>query len=96
MAKSKRSLKSKIAHVYDTKDNEKTWVVKNVDGTYQSISRDIIFRDELLTPDTTWTVLKKTCVCRRGINGDKFRFVIWKGFKKPTEEPADLVIHHIQ
>jgi hypothetical protein len=79
----------KIKHVYTTKDDEKIWVVKTVDGKRRELSKHVIDKYKLVTNHTTFTVRKMGCKARYGV-GKEFRIVFWEGFNKPTREPYDF------
>lgn len=79
----------KIAHVYDTYDDEKIWIVKTVDGKKKELPKTIIDKHKLLTEETTWT-FRKTGIKARYKVGEEFLFVYWQGFKQPSREPIDF------
>jgi hypothetical protein len=79
----------KIAHVYDTKDNENVWIVKMSNGIKKELAHSTIIKKKLITEETTWTYRRIGCKCRYSV-GKEFRFVHWQGFAEPTREPVDF------
>ena len=74
----------KVFHVYGTKNREKNWDVLTSTGrTFMPLR--YILKHKLIDENTTYDVLRVSCRCRH--NGKIFRYVWWKGFKKPTKEP---------
>jgi hypothetical protein len=80
---------SKIAHIYDTEKKESVWIVKTVDGKRQKISKQVIEKNKLVTPETTWTFDHLGFKFRYEVGKEK-RYVFWKGFKDPTIESGDF------
>ena len=78
----------KLQHVYGTvaNTNEKTWIVKvnNVKKTMYCTSAK-----KLLCTETTWEVKNVSCICRY-LKKKPFRYVTWRGFKTPTQEPVNF------
>jgi hypothetical protein len=87
--KTSTSTIAKISHVYDTLDNEKVWLVKMNTGKKQTLTRHTILKKNLLTEKTTWSYLRVGCKCRFSV-GEPFRYVFWKGFVEPTQEPVNF------
>jgi hypothetical protein len=85
----------KIEHVYNTQDNETLWVVRLVDGSSRYIKHSTIKRQKLITSDTTWEPIRVGCVVKFGEHGKPFRYVYWRGFADPTQEPPDFKTHDL-
>lgn len=93
--KKRKAPLSKIVHVYDTEKEESIWIVKTVDGKRQKISKRVIEKKKLVTPETTWTFGKMSCKFRYGVGKEK-RYVFWKGFKDPSIEPGNFKPHILE
>lgn len=84
----------KIAHVYDTEKEESVWIVKTVDGKKKKISKKVIEKRKLVTPETTWTLDRLGLKFRYEVGKEK-RYVFWKGFKEPSIEPGNFKSHTV-
>lgn len=79
--------KYKITHVY--KGGKYRWSVRINDKKINITHYDII-KYNLLTNDTTYDMVRKSCILRKNIKSPPFRYVYWNGFKEPTKESVNI------